>query len=56
MPGSSCAAPPATTSAAARSAVIFGITAAVCGLAFAFWFVVIHGPGSVTVSGNGQGS
>ncbi len=35
---------------------IFGITAAVCGLAFAFWFVVIHGPGSVTVSGNGQGS
>jgi hypothetical protein len=34
---------------------IFGITAAVCGLAFAFWFVVIHGPGSITMSGNGQG-
>jgi hypothetical protein len=34
---------------------IFGITAAVCGLCFAFWFVVIHGPGSITMSGNGQG-
>jgi hypothetical protein len=34
---------------------IFGITAAVCGLVFAFWFVVIHGPGSITMSGNGQG-
>jgi hypothetical protein len=34
---------------------IFGITAAVCGLVFAFWFVVIHGPGSITQSGNGQG-
>ena len=34
---------------------IFGITAAVCGLGFAFWFVVIHGPGSITMSGNGQG-
>jgi hypothetical protein len=34
---------------------IFGITAAICGLAFAFWFVVIHGPGSITMSGNGQG-
>lgn len=34
---------------------VFGTTAAICGLAFAFWFVVIHGPGSVTVSGNGKG-
>jgi hypothetical protein len=34
---------------------IFGATAVVCGLGFAFWFVVIHGPGSVTMSGNGQG-
>lgn len=30
---------------------IFGITAAVCAAAFAFWFVVIHGPGSTQVSG-----
>ncbi|HEX8715243.1 MAG TPA: hypothetical protein VF706_06700 [Solirubrobacteraceae bacterium] len=34
---------------------VFGATAAVCALAFAFWFLVIHGPGSVTVSGNGKG-
>lgn len=34
---------------------VFGTTAAVCALAFAFWFLVIHGPGSVTVSGNGKG-
>ena|SRR5438270_10077097 len=33
---------------------IFGITAVVCGLAFAFWFLVIHGPGSVTISGGGR--
>jgi hypothetical protein len=33
---------------------VFGATAAVCGLAFALWFLVIHGPGSVTVSGNGK--
>jgi len=33
---------------------VFGATAAVCGVAFAFWFLVIHGPGSVTVSGNGK--
>jgi hypothetical protein len=32
---------------------IFGVTAVVCALAFAFWFVVIHGPGSSMVSGNG---
>jgi hypothetical protein len=30
---------------------IFGITAVICGLVFAFWFVVIHGPGSSIVSG-----
>jgi hypothetical protein len=34
---------------------IFGATAVVCGLGFAFWVVVIPGPGSVTMSGNGQG-
>jgi hypothetical protein len=34
---------------------VFGTTAAICGAAFAFWFLVIHGPGSVTVSGNGKG-
>jgi hypothetical protein len=33
---------------------VFGATAVVCGLAFAFWFVVIHGPGSLTISGNGK--
>ena len=32
---------------------IFGATAAVCAVVFAFWFVVIHGPGSSVVSGNG---
>ena len=32
---------------------IFAITAAVCAAVFAFWFLVIHGPGSSTVSGNG---
>jgi hypothetical protein len=30
---------------------IFGITAAVCAVVFTVWFVVIHGPGSSTVSG-----
>ena len=30
---------------------IFGLTAIVCGLAFAFWFLVIHGPGSQVVPG-----
>ena len=34
--------------------LLFGATAAICGLAFAFWFLVIHGPGSVTISGNGK--
>jgi hypothetical protein len=33
---------------------IFGAAAVVCGLGFAFWFVVIHGPGSITISRNGQ--
>ncbi len=32
---------------------IFAATAAVCGVAFTVWFVVIHGPGSSTFSGNG---
>ncbi len=31
---------------------IFGTTAVICGAAFAFWFLVIHGPGSSTFSGN----
>jgi hypothetical protein len=30
---------------------IFGITAAVCAVVFAVWFLVIHGPGSSQVSG-----
>lgn len=25
---------------------VFGTTAIICAVAFAFWFVVIHGPGS----------
>jgi hypothetical protein len=33
---------------------VFGATAAICALVFAFWFLVIHGPGSVTISGNGK--
>ena len=33
---------------------IFGVTAIVCGLGFAFWFLVIHGPGSVGQTGNGN--
>jgi hypothetical protein len=31
---------------------IFAITAAVCAVAFTFWFVVIHGPGSSSMPGN----
>lgn len=34
---------------------VFGATAAVCALAFAFWFLIIHGPGSMTMPGNGKG-
>jgi hypothetical protein len=30
---------------------IFGITAAVGAIIFTIWFVVIHGPGSITISG-----
>jgi hypothetical protein len=30
---------------------IFGATAVICGIAFALWFVVIHGPGSTSFSG-----
>ena len=30
---------------------VFGITAAVGAIIFTIWFVVIHGPGSITVSG-----
>ena len=30
---------------------IFAATAVVCGAAFAFWFLVIHGPGSSSFSG-----
>jgi hypothetical protein len=33
---------------------VFGTTAVICGLGFAFWFVVIHGPGSITMSGGGK--
>ena len=30
---------------------VFAITAAVCAVVFAVWFLVIHGPGSSTISG-----
>src|SRR5205823_1575233 len=33
---------------------IFGATAFVCALVFAFWFLVIHGPGSQIVPGGGS--
>jgi hypothetical protein len=33
---------------------IFGCTAAVCGIAFTFWFLVIHGPGSSIIPGRGE--
>ena len=33
---------------------IFGATAAVCALAFVFWFLVIHGPGSSVVPGRSK--
>ena len=32
---------------------VFATTAIVCGIVFTFWFVIIHGPGSSIVSGNG---
>lgn len=33
---------------------VFGATAAVCALAFLFWFVVIHGPGSSVFPGQSK--
>lgn len=33
---------------------IFGMTAFVCALAFAFWFLVIHGPGSQVIPGRAK--
>jgi hypothetical protein len=33
---------------------IFAYTAAVCGIAFTFWFLVIHGPGSIITPGRGE--
>ncbi len=34
---------------------VFAASAVVCGLAFAFWFIVIHGPGNLGSSGPGGG-
>jgi hypothetical protein len=34
---------------------VFAITAAVCAIVFVVWFVVIHGPGSNTITGSGNG-
>jgi hypothetical protein len=31
---------------------VFGITAAVCGGAFVFWFMILHGPGSSVMPGS----
>jgi len=39
---------------AGAMARVFAITAIVCAVAFAFWFVVIHGPGSQVVPGRAQ--
>jgi hypothetical protein len=33
---------------------VFGLTAIVCAIAFAFWFMVIHGPGSQVVPGRAR--
>ena len=33
---------------------VFGTTAFVCAVAFAFWFLVIHGPGSQVVPGRAK--
>jgi hypothetical protein len=33
---------------------IFGYAAAVCGIAFTFWFLVVHGPGSSIIPGRGE--
>jgi hypothetical protein len=32
---------------------VFGITAAVCAAAFSFWFIIINGPGSSAMPGQG---
>jgi hypothetical protein len=32
---------------------VFGVTAAICAAVFAFWFIVINGPGSSSMSGQG---
>jgi hypothetical protein len=34
---------------------VFAITAVVCAAVFVVWFVVIHGPGSTTITGSGNG-
>jgi hypothetical protein len=34
---------------------VFATTAIVCGIVFAVWFLVIHGPGSSTISGGRSG-
>jgi hypothetical protein len=39
---------------AGAMARVFATTAIVCAVAFAFWFVVIHGPGSQVVPGRAQ--
>jgi hypothetical protein len=31
---------------------VFALTAVICGGAFVFWFLIIHGPGSSTTPGN----
>jgi hypothetical protein len=33
---------------------VFGTTAVICAAAFAFWFLVIHGPGSQVVPGRAK--
>jgi len=33
---------------------VFAASAVICGLAFAFWFIVIHGPGNLGSSGPGS--
>ncbi len=33
---------------------VFGATAIVCATVFVIWLVIIHGPGSSTISGNGN--
>jgi hypothetical protein len=33
---------------------VFGVTAIVCAIAFTFWFIAIHGPGSIITPGRGE--